>query len=63
MEEAMWHKTHDAVRWADEAPEVRVVVISGAWQHFTSGLGLRLSQRLAHAIFFRNPLKSPLKLP
>jgi enoyl-CoA hydratase len=42
MEEAMWHDIRDAMRWADETPEIRVIVISGAGKPFTSGIDLAM---------------------
>ena len=42
MNAAMWGELRDAMRWADLTPQVRVVVISGAGKHFTSGIDLSL---------------------
>ncbi len=42
MEAAMWHEIRDAMRWADETPEVRVVILCGAGRHFTSGIDLAM---------------------
>jgi enoyl-CoA hydratase len=42
MDEAMWREISDAMRWADETPEVRVVVLCGAGRHFTAGIDLAM---------------------
>lgn len=42
MTEAMWFELGKAMRWADETPEVRVVIIRGAGRHFTAGIDLEM---------------------
>ncbi len=42
MEEAMWHEIRTAMRWADETPEVRCVIIQGNGKHFTGGIDLAM---------------------
>jgi enoyl-CoA hydratase len=42
MEAAMWQEIRAAMRWADETPGVRVVVLRGAGRHFTSGIDLAM---------------------
>lgn len=42
MDAAMWGELRDAMAWADLTPQVRVVVLSGAGKHFTSGIDLGL---------------------
>jgi len=37
---AMWHELGAAFRWADAAPDVRVVVLGGRGRHFTAGIDL-----------------------
>lgn len=46
MIEAMWHELRDAMRWADETKEVRVVVIGGNGKHFTAGIDLSMLMNL-----------------
>lgn len=46
MIEAMWYELRDAMRWADETKEVRVVVISGNGKHFTAGIDLSMLMSL-----------------
>jgi enoyl-CoA hydratase len=36
----MWTELRDALRWADETPEVRVVALFGNGKHFCSGIDL-----------------------
>lgn len=50
MEEAMWHELRAAMRWADETPEVRCVVLRGAGKHFTSGIDLAMLAALSERI-------------
>ena len=42
MNAAFWTEIIDIFRWADETDEVRVVVLSGAGKHFSSGIDLNL---------------------
>lgn len=42
MDEAMWREIREAMRWADDTPEVRVVILSGAGRHFTAGIDLAM---------------------
>jgi enoyl-CoA hydratase/carnithine racemase len=42
MEAAMWQEIRAAMRWADETPEVRCVVVRGAGRHFTAGIDLAM---------------------
>jgi len=42
MNAAFWTEIIDVFRWADETDEVRVVVLSGAGKHFSSGIDLNL---------------------
>ena len=46
MVEAMWHELREAMRWADETKEVRVVVIGGNGKHFTAGIDLSMLMNL-----------------
>lgn len=38
----MWHEFRSALEWADETPEVRVVVVSGAGKNFCAGIDLTM---------------------
>lgn len=40
MNQAMWRELGDAMTWASETPEVRVVVLSGKGKHFCAGIDL-----------------------
>lgn len=42
MNWAIWQGIRSAFRWADAAPEVRVVVLAGLGKHFTSGIDLEM---------------------
>ncbi len=42
MELAMWHELRRAMQWLDAEPSARVVIISGAGKHFTSGIDLAM---------------------
>jgi enoyl-CoA hydratase len=50
MEAAMWQEIRDAMRWADETPEVRVVIVCGAGRHFTAGIDLAMLQSISAQI-------------
>ncbi|MFN3985160.1 MAG: crotonase/enoyl-CoA hydratase family protein [Rhodocyclaceae bacterium] len=50
MNLAMWHDIRGAMRWADDTPEVRAVVLNGAGKHFTSGIDLQLLAGLLPSI-------------
>jgi enoyl-CoA hydratase len=50
MEAAMWQEIRDAMRWADETPEVRVVILCGAGRHFTAGIDLAMLEGIAAQI-------------
>ena len=51
MNEAMWQEIRQAFAWADSAPEVRVVILSGAGRNFCAGIDLAMlggiQQRIA----------------
>ena len=47
LSEAMWRELRTAMRWADETPEIRVVIISGAGRHFCSGIDLGMLQQVS----------------
>ncbi len=42
MNEAFWREMPAAMGWADETPEVRAVIISGAGKNFSAGLDLAM---------------------
>jgi enoyl-CoA hydratase/carnithine racemase len=50
MEEAMWRELREVMRWADETPEVRVVILCGAGRHFTAGIDLAMLQDVARQV-------------
>src|SRR5476649_947812 len=47
MNEAFWSEIIDIFQWIDDTDEVRVVVISGAGKHFSSGIDLMLLASVA----------------
>lgn len=47
MNSAFWTEIREVFRWADEADEVRVVVLDGAGAHFSSGIDLALLAGIA----------------
>jgi len=42
MNSAFWTEIQEIFRWADETDDVRVVVLSGAGKHFSSGIDLKM---------------------
>ena len=62
MEEAMWRELPAALRWADETPQVRVVVLRGAGKHFTAGIDLAMLAGLAARIRDEDEARSREKL-
>ncbi len=53
MNAAMWQEIRAAFKWADETPEVRVVILSGEGRNFCAGIDLALllgvQQQIAQA--------------
>ncbi|MFJ4143123.1 crotonase/enoyl-CoA hydratase family protein [Pseudomonas sp. NPDC089734] len=47
MNEAFWREIIEVFQWIDDNDEVRVVVLSGAGKHFSSGIDLALLASLA----------------
>ena len=62
MEEAMWHELREAMRHADETPEIRVVVLKGAGRHFTAGIDLAMLEGLAARLRDEDGARSREKL-
>jgi len=58
INEAMWRELRDALRWADAAPEVRVVVITGAGRNFCAGIDLAMLGGVAQAVAHADPARS-----
>lgn len=46
IDETLWFEIEDLAKWADETPEVRVLILSGAGKHFCSGIDFSLIQGL-----------------
>ncbi len=46
MNRQMWDDIRDALRKLDEAPEARVVVLSGAGRHFNAGIDLAMLSQI-----------------
>ncbi|GGY22479.1 crotonase/enoyl-CoA hydratase family protein [Paludibacterium paludis] len=42
LDEASWKELRNAMRWCDDTPEVRAVVLSGEGRHFCSGIDLAM---------------------
>lgn len=53
MNDAMWQEIRQAFDWADQTPEVRVVILSGEGKNFCAGIDLAMlgsiQQRIANA--------------
>lgn len=47
MNDDFWREIIDIFRWADDTDEVRVVVLSGAGAHFSSGIDVSLLAQMA----------------
>jgi len=62
LNEAMWQELRAALRWADETPEVRVVVISGAGRNFCAGIDLAMLGGVAQAVAHPDPARSHERL-
>lgn len=62
MEEAMWRELRTAMRWADETPEVRCVVIQANGKHFTAGIDLAMLAGLGAQIKDADEARSREKL-
>lgn len=50
MDAAFWSEIIDIFQWIDETDEVRVVVLSGAGKHFSSGIDLTLLASVANEL-------------
>lgn len=44
LNEALWHELRQVLQWADAAPEIRVLILSGAGKHFCAGIDLAMLQ-------------------
>jgi enoyl-CoA hydratase len=50
MDAAFWTEIIDIFRWIDDTDDVRVVIISGAGKHFSSGIDLALLASVANEL-------------
>ena len=50
MNAAFWSEIIDIFQWADDTDEVRVVVLSGAGKHFSSGIDLMMLASVANEL-------------
>ncbi len=50
LNEQMWDELRRAFEWADDTPEVRVVVLAGEGRHFCAGIDLMMLAGLQQAI-------------
>lgn len=50
MNAAFWTEIIDIFQWADDTDEVRVVVLSGAGKHFSSGIDLMMLASVANEL-------------
>jgi enoyl-CoA hydratase len=48
MNAEFWREIIDIFRWVDNTDEVRVVVLSGAGKHFSSGIDLMMLAQLGN---------------
>lgn len=46
MNQAFWQEIGAALLWADQSPEVRVVVLSGVGKHFCAGIDLEMLEEI-----------------
>lgn len=51
----MWFELRDACRWADQTPEVRVVILSGRGRNFCSGIDLAMLGELQQTVLALPP--------
>lgn len=58
LNEAMWQELRAAMRWADAAPEVRAVVLSGAGKNFCAGIDLSMLAGVAQVVANADPARS-----
>lgn len=62
MNDAMWHELRKAFQWADEAAEVRVVMLTGAGKNFCSGIDLSLLANVRAVVEHADPAHSHERL-
>jgi enoyl-CoA hydratase len=62
MNDAMWHELRKAFQWADEAAEVRVVLLTGAGKNFCSGIDLSLLANVRAVVEHADPARSHERL-
>ena len=57
INQAMWQELRLAFAWADEAHEVRVVILGGAGRNFCAGIDLAMLAGLGQAVAHRDPAR------
>lgn len=50
FDQGMWRALREALRWADDTPEVRVVLLTGAGKNFCAGIDLAMLLNIQQAI-------------
>jgi enoyl-CoA hydratase len=50
MDAAFWSEIVEIFQWIDETDDIRVVVLSGAGKHFSSGIDLMMLASVAHEL-------------
>jgi enoyl-CoA hydratase len=58
IDDTMWRELRTAMRWADNAPEVRVAILSGAGRQFCAGIDLAMLAGIAPRIARRDAARS-----
>ena len=58
LNEAMWQELREAMRWADETSDVRVVVLSGAGRNFCAGIDLAMLAGVAQVVAHPDPART-----
>ncbi|MFC5300835.1 crotonase/enoyl-CoA hydratase family protein [Azospira restricta] len=58
LNETMWQELRSALRWADETPAVRAVVLAGAGRNFCAGIDLAMLGGVAQAVAQADPARS-----
>lgn len=62
LNEAMWQELREVMRWVDETPEVRAVVLAGAGRNFCAGIDLSMLAGVAQVVAHPDPARSREKL-
>lgn len=58
LNETMWQELREAMCWADETPDVRVVILSGAGRNFCAGIDLAMLAGVAQVVAHPDPART-----